>query len=166
MRVWLRQHFVEVAAGAGSSAGVELYDASDVLLGQVGGTVDHNGRFVGEFLDADGDPMHVVAGHHMILDLSFAGASHVDLTNVTASISKVSDSVSANCANGAGGVQVQARTRDLSAWSTRTGFANGSGTFTANFATNPSFNIASGSKVDVYCKISSGDVIARTFTVP
>ena len=162
VRVWVRQQFFEATGNPGAVATVGLLDFSLSLLADGSGRFDRNGQFVGDFLDADGDPVRIKAGNK----IDFAGASF-DIPIITATANKSTDRVTATCGLGSGhGVLVQIRTRDLSKSSRRTGFIDGGGTFVANFGGAPSYNIVSGDKIDIFCKVDSGNVVARTFTVP
>jgi hypothetical protein len=64
------------------------------------------------------------------------------------------------------GILVSVRKRDLSTGASRAGFTDSSGSFVANFAASPVYDIVSGDKVDVYCKNGVDDEAAQTFTVP
>ncbi len=88
------------------------------------------------------------------------------MPGITATIDKSANKVTANCGLGTNvGIRIDARTRDLSKFQSRAGFTNGSGVFVANYATSPTYDIVTGDKVDVYCKLPPGDVVAKTFTV-
>ena len=64
--------------------------------------------------------------------------------------------------------RVEAHSRDFVKDGVRLGMQSNpmGGTFLANFATSPSVNISSGDKVDIFCKMDTGDVVAQTLTVP
>jgi len=161
VQVWVRQQFFEAVGNPGAAFSVGLLDYTLSLIADGSGRFNRNGRIAGDFLDADGDPIHARPGNR----IDFAGYSF-DIPLITSTANKTSDKVTVSCGLGGGiGVLVQVRTRDVSKVSGRTGFITGTG-FVANFATAPAYNIVSGDKVDVFCKADNGNVIAQTFTVP
>jgi len=117
----------------------------------------------GEFLDGSNDPVRAKVGD--VVEATFATDAHLTLPTITATIAKSTDRVTASCGLPNVGVEVDVHTRDLSKYQSRVGFTNGSNVYVANFATAPAYNIVSGDKVDVYCKLATGDIVAKTFTV-
>ena len=170
MEVWSRQPFIRLAGNPGTLVSADLNTApAGALRSEVDGRINASGSLGAWFTDADGDTVRVGVGNEV--DADFASDAQLVVPGITATFNKTSDRVTVDCniaETGSTGVEVVVYARDLSSFRTRTGFQSnaGGGTFLANFAQSPAFNVAAGSKVDVYCKFGTGDIVARTFTVP
>jgi hypothetical protein len=163
MTVWIGRAFTSVVGKPGTSVAIELKDGVDVI-GRTGGYLweGDNGFY---FFDEDGERARAGVGDDVTAD--FAADADFTLPSITAVISKTADRVTADCGLGPGiGVLVQVYARDGAGLRERVGLTNGSGDFVANFAAAPTHNVVAGDKVDVYCKLASGDIVARRFTVP
>ncbi len=160
VRVWIRQPFVQIVGNPGISSDLRLTRGPDELSY----TTQHlplSGQLATSFVDADGDGIRVAPGDEIGSNLSF-DLSFV-VPNVTAQISKTTDRAAVDCGVNANlGVAVVAHTRDYTRSQTRLGLTDLTGFYSANFA---AYDLRSGDKVDVYCKLSAGDVVARTFTI-
>ena len=108
--------------------------------------------------------MRAHAGNEVIGD--FAANADIILPTMSMTVSKTTDKVSVDCGTTQTlGIMVDVYRRDLSEFKSRIG-SQGATPFVANFSLNPKFDIKSGDKIDVYCKLNRGDIAARTFTVP
>jgi hypothetical protein len=161
MQLWIGRAFVSVVGNPGTNLSMQLRRGSDELSTTGGNLAEGPNGFL--FYDADGERVRAKVGDQVIGD--FEDDADVFLPNITAVVSKTADKVTATCGIGAGiGILVRVHTRDYSKAQARTGFTGSTG-FLANFATAPAYNIVSGDKVDVYCKLATGDIVAKTFTV-
>jgi hypothetical protein len=161
MTIWLRKAIVNVVGGAGTNVGITLKSGDDVISQTGGNLWEANNAFF--FFDGDGERVKTQVGNEVIAD--FAPDAHFVLPNITATINKSNDSVAASCGLDPGaGVLVRVHPRDNSKLGQRFGTTNSSGVYLANFAKSPAYNIVAGNKVEVYCKVASGDIVARMFT--
>jgi hypothetical protein len=171
MRVWSRQPFVDFVGNPGTTVAANLLTApAGTLRGEAHAGLGVFGGDGASFTDTDGDTVRVAVGNEV--DADFASDAALVVPNITATINKTTDRVTVDCnitETGQTGVLVSVHSRDFAKAGTRRGFQSnsGGGTFLANFAASPSLNIVAGDKVDVYCKFGdTGDVVAKTFTVP
>jgi hypothetical protein len=160
--VWIGRAVTSVVGNHGTDVDLELKDGVDVI-GRSGGYL-WEGRNGFYFYDDDGSRVRAAVGNDV--NANFAPDADFTLPNITAVISKSADRVTADCGLGAGfGVAVDVYARDGTGFRSRVGITDGSGDFEANFAASPTHNIVAGDKVDVFCKLLSGDIVARRLTV-
>lgn len=164
MRIWLRQQFLEVTGNPGQAVSVSL-ERSASPLADSDGRLNRDGRLSADFLDADGDPIRVIAGDEISAD--FAGDASFTVPTMIVSINKTTDDVEVDCGTEAGlGVLVLVHPRDLSKVGSRAWYEPGGASYTIfDFSSSPAYNIVAGEKVDVFCKLPTGDVFAKSFTV-
>jgi hypothetical protein len=164
VHVYVGQPRVFIGGGAGQHVWVTL-DNNLSLLGAAGGRVGSEGIFT-RFTNDEGDSVKAAAGLWVTGD--FASDAEFAIPNVTATVNKTTDRVTANCGLGPNvGVSVEVYDPvDYAPYEFRSGFTNGSGVFVANFATAPAANIAARHKVIVHCELESGDMVSRRITVP
>ena len=160
IELWVRQSSFRVVGNPGALVDVGLETYNFELIADVQAQLNRSGSYTGDFVDGDGDSVRIKPGNTLGGTISLGGDQ---IPGITAFISKFEDSVGVNCHLGAVGVEVVVHTRDYSKVAYRIGWI-GPFEFQANFKTNPSFDIVSGTKIDVYCKFATGDIQAQTFT--
>jgi hypothetical protein len=164
LRVWLGRSAVTVAGDPGNHVQVDLSTSGSVLRASTSGSLDFYGYLYSEFPDADAGGVRPVAGDQVAAD--FAGDATFAIPSMHATGNVTSDKVAGQCPHN-DGYLVRVLSPDGSKSQARAGKATSpTGTFTANFATAPTFDIRAGSKIDLYCGLPSGDVVARRSTVP
>jgi hypothetical protein len=165
IRVWVRQAFIDVVGNRGQVVNVQLNQTEGgAWKGEAHAGLGISGEWFGGFVDECCDLIKTKPGNEVVAD--FASDAHFVIPAITADINKSTDRVTADCGLGAGyGIAIEAHRRDFSASSIRRG-TTVSGSTLANFTQTPTFDIKSGDKVDVHCKLPTGDLIVRTLTVP
>jgi hypothetical protein len=163
MRVWLGRSSVSVTGNPGANVQVDLTTSGSVPRSTVSGSLNFYGYLDTEFLDGDANGVKPAVGDLVTAD--FATDAHFAIPNIHATATVTTDRVAGQCKQN-GGYLVRVLTPDGSKRQVRTGKASPTGAFTANFATSPAFDIKSGSKIDLYCGLATGDVVARRSTVP
>jgi hypothetical protein len=162
-RVFVGLPWVTLVGNPGDNAALDLKDGASPL-GTLGGYLDFWGTSISEFLD---DGQRIVRPHvgNRVVSATYPD---IDFTipAVSATINTASNKVTAHCGQAGRGVSVLAHTRNFSKAVERHGVTAGGDTFLANFGNAPKFDLVSGSKVDVYCKLAKGDVVAREYTLP
>jgi len=166
IRVWMRQPFVELVGNPGEMVSVDLYRGGP-LIAEADARLNLFGAAQTSFSDLDGDTARTKPADYVLPN--FAADADFIVPNMLVTLNKTTDRVTVDCnitETGLTGVEVVAYKPGQT--EVRLGFQNNAsnGTFLANFASGGAFNIASGGKVDVYCKMATGDVIAQTFTIP
>jgi hypothetical protein len=162
-RVFVGSPWVSFVGNPGDNATLALKDGASPL-GTLGSYLDYWGTSVGEFLDTGQRAVRPHIGNHVVS----ATYPDIDFTipAVSATFSAASDKVTAHCGQAGRGVSVLAHTRNFSKVIQRHGVTAAGDAFVANFANAPKFDLVSGSKVEVYCKLAKGDVVAREYTLP
>jgi len=162
-RVFVGSPWVTLDGNPGDNVTLDLKDGASPL-GTLGGYLDFWGTSVSEFVDAGQRVVRPHIGNHVVS----ATYPDIDFTipAVSATLSASSDKVTAHCGQTGRGVSVWAHTRNFSKAIERHGVTAAGDTFVANFANAPKFDLVSGSKVDIYCKLAKGDVVAREYTLP
>jgi hypothetical protein len=163
LRVWVGRSYATVVGNPNSRVQVDLADSSDTPRASTTGTLDFWGYLGTEFLDADGAGVNPAIGDHVAAD--FASDAHLTVPNIHATANVGTNVVNGHCLAGLG-FSVRVYAPDRSRIADRIGTANGSGNFTANFASTPSLDIRSGDKMDLYCGLATGDIVARHSTIP
>lgn len=161
--IWINRSIVQVASNPRGWFAGHLERPQGTEIAGFSGYVMPNGLGTAYFYGADDEPIKVRAGDIVYGPFEYSQT----VPQITAVINKTTDRVTVNCLtpNAGWGMRVDVHTRDFTKSQTRAGFASDSG-YVANFAASPAYNIVAGDKVDVYCKLNSGDIFARTFTVP
>jgi hypothetical protein len=161
MTAFVNRSLITLYGNPGTLTSLTLKSGSTVLSQVSGSIFEGNNGF--DWFDSNGERVRAVAGDAVIG--SFASDADMVLPTISATVSKSTSKVTANCGLGSGfGVRVLVERRDLSKSAIRNGVTGASG-FVANFGSAPAYSIASGDKVFVYCKLATGDIAARSFTV-
>ena len=162
---WLGRPFMTAVGTAGTLLDARITDIGNtVTYARSGGTM-WEGTNAFYLYDDEGQRRNSIVGDRVAVMLGDTAAS-VITPSITANISKSQDTVDAYCNSSGVGVEVVVYARDGSLLQYRTGFESQTlAPFHANFAPAPKHNIISGDKVDVYCRFSTGDIVARRFTV-
>jgi hypothetical protein len=165
VNVWIGRPRVVFGGHPGQPMVVELHDGTtDELIALAGGFLSDVGMTT-KFTDAWGDTVRTLPGDRVVGD--FAVDADFVLPDIGAAINKVTDRVTANCAlPGIREITVRAWDPiDLAPNAQRYQLTDASGSFVANFAASPPANIKVGHKVEVSCRLDSGDWVSRQFTV-
>jgi hypothetical protein len=165
VQVWIGQPWANIVGNPGENVQIDLTNGVSTTFGTTGGRLDFWGERRGQFLDDDVDSVRPAVSQ--TIDCDFATDADFVIPDFSAIPNPGTDRVAGDCGGDPDiGWFVRVHTRSYSAEETRTGFTTASGDFNARFDQSPTYNIRSGDKVDVFCKRGSGDVVARSYTVP
>lgn len=157
--------WTHVAGNPGDQVDVNLANGADPR-GNFSGDLDFYGSLADQFVGDDAQLVRPHVGDTVSStaypDISFA------IPNVTASVNAKSDKLTGSCGTAAQtGYLVVVHHRDYTKVAERTGTTTGSGAFTAKFKTGtPTWKFRSGDEVTIVCKLSEGDTVDRTYTLP
>jgi hypothetical protein len=156
--------WITLVGNPGDAVDLSLVD--DVTqIGSFAGNLDYFGfrsvQFVNELQNAVRPHVGNTVSSTAYSDIAF------DIPAVVATPNATSERVSGNCGTGAvTGYSVTMHNRAYTKAATRFGTTSAAGAFTAKFKTgSPTWNIQTGDKVTVACKLVSGDIVERIYTV-
>jgi hypothetical protein len=147
----------------GTSLEVDLLDSGHIQKAIAAGGVDRFGYFETDFIAADMGFVRAIAGDFVDATASIGADATWQIPAIPVTIRASSDKVSGTCLPN-DGWQVNARSNVADRNAFVTGMTNASGNFSTDLTSQ--MNLQRGDKVNVYCKLPSGDVVARFVTVP
>ena len=159
LRIWEGRAAFDVVGNPGSSAEATLTRSatqlSDVTV-PIGPDAFRDGN---SFVDADGQRVRSQAGDQVQSNAS--SDENFTLPNVVITANKSTARATVNCGLGNGyGVEIVVLDRYGNAFGFGYGFTANGGVFTVK-----ALKIKSGYKIDAYCKLATGDVVAKVLTV-
>jgi hypothetical protein len=148
----------------GAPIDVSLQDSSHIVKGQASDGADRNGYWEGDFVKPNnGGFVRAIAGDFIDATPYIGSDANWEVPAIPVSATASNDKVSGTC-QPSEGWEVSAYSNVAKRFGTTNGMTNASGAFHTDLTSQ--MNLQSGDKVDVYCKLVSGDVVARHITVP
>jgi hypothetical protein len=168
VRVWLDEPWVHLAGNPGDEVVVRVTAPGPEVVARLTGSVGFGGFFSGNFTTADGGSVRPIAG--MTISSPTYPNIHLTMPNITINLKTSTDTATAHCGLAGTGVEIVAHNPTYSKSSTRYGNTGASDSFVAHFGTvaqgGTKFPLRSGTKINVDCRLKSGDVVTLVATVP
>ncbi|MEA2623706.1 MAG: hypothetical protein QOH61_2616 [Chloroflexota bacterium] len=150
-------------ANPGTAVAVTLEDSTHVVKGSVATGADRWNHFEGDFIGYHGGRPRAIAGDYVDATAGIGSDAAWQLPSISITANVNTDKVSGICRPN-DGWEVDAFSNTANRYGFDAGITTGTGAFNTDLTSQ--MDLRHGDKVNVYCKMPSGDVSMRHITVP